>query len=106
MNLLSTLLPGLLASAPRTSYANTGNASGGASELYGTCKPVVWRVATELRTFTVPDIVKATGMHRVRVNRVLYRLSAEGVVHAKEKSINRYTQPTIWEVVQHDCQVN
>lgn len=103
MSILSMLIPGLLASAPRTSYVNTGNAAGGASELYGTCKPVVWRVATELKSFTVPDIVKATGLNRVRVNRVLWRLSAEGKVIAKEKSVNRYTQPTIWEVVQRDC---
>jgi len=100
MSMLSMLIPGLLSAQSRVSHANAGNASGGASELYGTCKSVVWRVATELRSFTVPDVVKATGLNRVRVNRVLYRLSAEDKVVAREKSINRYTQPTIWEVVQ------
>ncbi len=99
MSMLAMLIPGLIIKKPRATHVDTSSLSGGASELYGTCKAVVWQVVEDRSSFTVADVVKATGLNRVRVNRVLYRLSAEGKVCIKERSINRYTGPTVWSKV-------
>ena len=99
MSLLSTLIPGLM-SGPYHPPAYKGRPAGGSSPIYGTCKATVINALDGLTEFTVPDIVEKTGLSRQRVNRVLFKLSAEGLVYSKVKGVNRYTQPTIWEVIR------
>ena len=96
MSMLSVLIPGLLASHAKPSYANTGRAAGGASELYGKTEGMILSAIEGSVTFTVPALVSITGIDRCRVNRTLKRLAAKGLVTQTLVASNGYSQPAVW----------
>lgn len=96
MSMLSMLIPGLLASHAKPSYANTGRAAGGASELYGKTEGMVLAAIADKATFTVPTLVAITGIDRCRVNRTLKRLATKGLVTQTKAKATGYGQPAMW----------
>lgn len=76
-----------------------GKASGGKNPLYGKATPMVINSIKHLDEFIVPDVTKATGLSRTRVNRILSRLNIEGkAVPCRSKDAHGKTLPTIWRL--------